>query len=72
MELFLKALALLLSCVLVDQMVLAQTGLLDTEKQVILDAHNFYRGQVVPTAANMEKMVTTYSYLVTWSILPSN
>ena len=47
---------LLLSCVLVKE-VQGQTGLTDSDIQEILDAHNMFRGQVSPSASNMEKMV---------------
>ena len=48
--------AFLLSCVLFEG-VLCQTGLTGADKQAILDAHNTLRGQVSPSASNMEKMV---------------
>ena len=35
-----------------------ETGLSDNEKKEVLNAHNHYRGQVDPIAANMERMVS--------------
>ena len=55
---FLKvACFILLSCLLVEK-VLSQTGLTDADKEAILDMHNSLRGQVNPSASNMERMVT--------------
>lgn len=36
---------------------LCQAELTDTDKQTILKAHNLFRSNVKPSAANMEKMV---------------
>ena len=59
---------LLLSCVLFEG-VLCQTGLTDADEQEILDAHNSFRGQVSPSAANMERMVEIASYAATMATL---
>ena len=44
-------------CIMVGQ-VFSQTGLTTDDKQVILDAHNMFRGSVDPTASNMLAMVS--------------
>ena len=44
-------------CIMVGQ-VFSQTGLTADDKQVILDAHNMFRGSVDPTASNMLAMVS--------------
>ena len=36
-------------------------GLSDEEKQEIVNAHNYYRGQVDPIATNMLKMVRVHT-----------
>ena len=36
---------------------MAQTGLTQADKQDILNRHNSLRGQVSPSASNMERMV---------------
>ncbi len=36
---------------------MSQTGLTQADKQDILDRHNSLRGQVSPSASNMERMV---------------
>ncbi len=46
----------LLSCLLIEG-VMSQTGLTATEEQEILNRHNILRGQVSPSASNMERMV---------------
>ena len=54
-------LVLCLGCVLV----MGQTGLSDSDRQDILDAHNRLRGTVDPSASNMETMVPQYLSPVT-------
>ena len=31
----------------------------------VLDTHNIFRGQVMPTAVNMQRMVSNYMYITT-------
>lgn len=50
---FSLVLVLSLACCCVS----GQTSLSASEKQEILDAHNFFRARVNPVATNMEKMV---------------
>ena len=40
-----------------------QTGLSASEKQEVLNAHNYFRTRVNPIATNMEKMVRLYIYI---------
>ena len=49
---------ILLSFVLLMEGVMSQTGLTQSDQQDILERHNNLRGQVNPSASNMERMVS--------------
>ena len=48
---------LLLCTALVVEDVMGQTGLTESDKEAILEAHNSLRGMVEPSATNMARLV---------------
>ena len=49
--------SLLVGAAVVLHVAIAQSSLSEADKQAILNAHNYFRSRVNPTATNMEKMV---------------
>lgn len=49
--------SLLVGAAVVLRVAIAQSSLSEADKQAILNAHNYFRSRVNPTATNMEKMV---------------